>query len=87
MHIVDGVLSAPVLLAGAVTTVAGCYLGLRQLDEDRLPQTAVLAAMFFIASLVHVPLGPSSVHMIFNGVLGLVLGWLQDETHVCMQRR
>ena len=76
MHIVDGVLSAPVLIAGAVTTVVGCYLGLRQLDEQKLPQTAVLSAMFFIASLIHVPIGISSVHLIFNGLLGLILGWL-----------
>ena len=76
MHIVDGVLSAPVLITGAAITAAGCFMGLRQLDEDRLPQTAVLSAMFFIASLIHIPVGPSSVHMIFNGLLGLVLGWL-----------
>jgi cobalt/nickel transport system permease protein len=35
----------------------------------------VLSAAFFIASLVSVPVGPSSVHLILNGLMGLILGW------------
>ena len=34
-----------------------------------------MSATFFVASLIHVPLGPSSVHLILNGLAGLVLGW------------
>lgn len=75
MHIVDGVLSVPVLAVGAVGTLVGCYFGLRQLTDRKIPQAAVLAACFFVASLVHIPVGPSSVHLIFNGLIGLLLGW------------
>ncbi|MCW8329118.1 cobalt transporter CbiM [Photobacterium sp. SDRW27] len=75
MHIVDGVLSIPVLAIGAVVSVVGTVYGLRQLDDNKIPQAAVLAACFFVASLVHIPVGPSSVHLIFNGLLGLLLGW------------
>ncbi|MCG7587196.1 cobalt transporter CbiM [Photobacterium sp. OFAV2-7] len=75
MHIVDGVLSTPVLAIGAATAVAGTVYGLRQLDDSKIPQAAVLAACFFVASLIHIPVGPSSVHLIFNGLLGLLLGW------------
>ena len=32
--------------------------------------------MFFVASLVQVPLGPSSVHLVLSGLLGLALGWV-----------
>jgi cobalt/nickel transport system permease protein len=74
-HIPDGVLSLPVLATGAVVTVAGCAIGLKSLDHDRIPQTAVLSAVFFIASLVHFPVGPSSVHLILNGLVGVMLGW------------
>jgi cobalt/nickel transport system permease protein len=35
----------------------------------------VLSATFFVASLIHVPVGPSSVHLIMSGLAGLVLGW------------
>ncbi|MGR5147028.1 cobalt transporter CbiM [Photobacterium alginatilyticum] len=75
MHIVDGVLSTPVLAAGITITVLGTGLGLRNLSDDKLPQAAVLAACFFVASLIHIPLGPTSVHLIFNGLIGLLLGW------------
>jgi len=75
MHIVDGALSAPVLITGAALTAGGIALGLRQLDVERIPTAGVLSASFFVASLVHVPLGPSSVHLILNGLAGLILGW------------
>lgn len=74
-HIPDGVLSAPVLVAGAVVSLSGCAYGLRRLDNDRVPQVAVLSAVFFVAALVHFPVGPTSVHLILNGLTGIVLGW------------
>jgi len=75
MHISEGVLSAPVLLTGAAITMAGCAVGLKKMDYDRIPQVAILSSTFFVASLVHVPIGPSSVHLILNGIIGLLLGW------------
>lgn len=36
---------------------------------------AILWAAFFVASLIHVPIGPSSVHLLLNGLMGLLLGW------------
>ncbi len=75
MHIVDGALSTEVVIAGAVLTVGGLTLGLKRLDMEKMPAAGVLSAAFFVASLVHVPIGPSSVHLIMNGLAGLVLGW------------
>lgn len=75
MHIVDGALSSEVLIVGAVVAVAGIVQGMRQLPLEKIPATGMLAATFFVASLIHVPLGPSSVHLIMNGVAGLILGW------------
>lgn len=74
-HIPDGVLSAPVLVAGAAVSLAGCAYGLRRLEAERIPQVAVLSAVLFVAALVHFPVGPSSVHLILNGLTGIVLGW------------
>lgn len=76
MHISEGVLSAPVLISGAAIAAAGVGIGIKKLDYDRIPQVAVLSSAFFVASLVHVPIGPSSVHLILNGLLGLLLGWM-----------
>jgi len=37
MHISEGVLTAPVLGAGAVLTVAGLAIGLKKMDYEKLP--------------------------------------------------
>lgn len=76
MHISEGVISAPVLLSGVALTAAGTAIGLKKLDYDRIPQVAILSSAFFVASLVHVPVGPSNVHLILNGLMGILLGWV-----------
>lgn len=76
MHISEGVLSAPVLISGAAMAAFGTAVGYRKLDYESIPQVAVLSAAFFIAALIHVPIGPSSVHLILNGLMGLLLGWV-----------
>ncbi|MCD6363080.1 MAG: cobalt transporter CbiM [Synergistetes bacterium] len=75
MHISEGVLSAPVLATGALLTASGTYLGLKRLKEKDIPTVGVLSSAFFVASLIHVPLGPTSVHLILNGLNGIILRW------------
>ncbi len=75
MHISEGVLSLPVLASGGVVAAAGVAIGLKKLDYEHIMSTALLSSAFFVASLIHVPVGPSSVHLILNGLVGLILGW------------
>jgi cobalt/nickel transport system permease protein len=76
MHISEGVLSAPVLVTGAALAAGGVALGLKKMDYEKIPEVAVLSSAFFVASLIHVPLGPSSVHLVLNGLVGVLLGWM-----------
>ena len=76
MHISEGVLSAPVLVTGAVLAAAGVSVGLRKMDYEKIPQVAVLSSAFFVASFIHVPIGPANAHLILNGISGILLGWL-----------
>ena len=74
MHILDGVLSPPVV---AVTSVAAAGLvawSLKGTKEEDVPKIAVTSALFFVGSLVHVNVGASSVHLLLSGIIGLVLG-------------
>ena len=75
MHISEGVLPVQVLGAGAALAAAGVGIGLWKTDYDRVPRVAVLSSAFFVASLIHVPVPGSSVHLVLNGLMGLVLGW------------
>lgn len=74
MHLSDGILPAPVLVAGFVAAGAMGWWGARGLREEETPRVAVLTAAFFCASLVHFKVPPTSVHLLFSGLLGVVLG-------------
>jgi cobalt/nickel transport system permease protein len=76
MHISEGVLSPAVLVGGAALTAAGAAIGLKKLDYEAIPRVAILSAAFFVASLIHVPVGPVGLHLVLNGLMGLLLGWL-----------
>ncbi|GLQ30806.1 cobalt transporter CbiM [Litoribrevibacter albus] len=65
----------PVLITGAIASTGLLAIAIKKLDHDKIPPAAVLAAAFFVSSLVSVPAGPSSVHLILNGVMGILLGW------------
>lgn len=73
-HIPDGILSAPVLTVGALVAAGGVALALRRLDDQAIVRTAILSATFFAGSLIAVPVGPTSVHLLFGGLMGLMLG-------------
>ncbi|MBN9018187.1 MAG: cobalt transporter CbiM [Rhizobiales bacterium] len=73
-HIPDGILSAPVLIGGGVIAAAGVGLGLRRLDDRLIPRAGILAAAIFVGSLISVPVGPSSVHLLLTGLMGIMLG-------------
>lgn len=81
MHLHEAVLSGSsagigVLCAGAVGAAAGTAVGLRRMDNEHVPRVAVVTAAFFVVSLIHVPVGVTSVHLVLNGLVGLLLGWV-----------
>lgn len=55
--------------------VAGVAYGMKRIDPESIPKVGVLSSAFFVASLIHVPIGPTSVHLVLNGLMGLLLGW------------
>ncbi len=80
MHVSEGILPLPVTLAGyAITGAAAayCIYKIKQQGDPReqIPKAALLAAAFFVASLIQVPIPPASVHLVLGGLLGALLGW------------
>ncbi|MCR5815029.1 MAG: cobalt transporter CbiM [Desulfovibrio sp.] len=75
MHIAEGVLSPVVLASGYALTCLGTAIGLKRLDYNTLLTCGLLSAVFFIASLIHVPVGVSSAHLLACGLLGVFLGF------------
>ncbi|MFL5339823.1 MAG: energy-coupling factor ABC transporter permease [Gemmataceae bacterium] len=81
VHIAGGVLSwawvgggffACLLLVGFAVVPTfrkpGCV------GEEEIPRIALLTAAFFVAGLIHVRIGPTSVHLLLNGLVGVLLG-------------
>ena len=74
MHISDGVLPPAVALGGYAAALGLTVWSARKVPGANLPKVAVTTAAFFVASLVHVPLGPTSVHLVLPGLVGILLG-------------
>ncbi|MBQ7457430.1 MAG: cobalt transporter CbiM [Desulfovibrio sp.] len=74
MHIAEGVLAPSILCGGAILTAVGTILGGRKLKHDQGILAGILAAVFFIASLVHIPIGVTSAHLLGTGIVGIFLG-------------
>lgn len=80
MHIPDGILPLSVCAAGYAVTGATTWYSLRKINQQEdpqanIPKAALLASAFFVASWIHIPVPPVSVHLILNGMMGVVLGW------------
>jgi cobalt/nickel transport system permease protein len=75
MHISDGLLPAEVLVGGFAVTGVCTALSLRGLKDRDIPKTAMITSAFFAASLLHVRLGGTSVHLMLHGLVGVIVGW------------
>jgi cobalt/nickel transport system permease protein len=75
IHIADGILAVPWQIGGFLLLIALVGSSLFRIDEREIPRVGVLTAAFFVASQLHVPLGPISVHLLLNGLVGVILRW------------
>jgi len=74
MHIADGII--PNLWCGAahgVSWTALYWLG-RRLETDEVVRLGMLASASFVISLIHFPLGGTSVHLGLYGLIGILAG-------------
>jgi cobalt/nickel transport system permease protein len=74
VHISANVLTPPALLLGFAGMIALLAVGLFRLREEEIARTGLITAALFVASSIHVPLGPTSVHLLLNGLAGVILG-------------
>ena len=76
VHLSDGALATAWWAAGFGGLAVLLAVAMRKVREEEIPRIGVLTAAFFVASSVHIPLVvlPTSVHLILNGLVGVVLG-------------
>ncbi len=83
MHLADGVLNTPAVLATSVAAGALVVNAVRTLDNEDIPKVSLMTATFFVFALMSFPVGPSSVHPLLGGLIGIILGW-QAPLAVCI---
>ena len=74
VHISDGVLSPEIWISSLILTCILLFYTLSKIKIEDIPKISLVAAAVFAASLIHIPIGPSSVHLIFAGLAGILLG-------------
>lgn len=80
MHIPDGLLPPVVSISCYGLTGGLTWFSLRQINQlpdyqQEIPKASLLTAVFFVSSLIHIPIPPFSIHLVLNGLMGLVLGY------------
>ena len=73
VHISNGVLEPSWLLGGWIALALSLAVALWRIDEREIPRIGVLTGAFFVASSIHIPIGSISVHLLLNGLVGVIL--------------
>ena len=74
MHLSDGILPLSLCLGGHTLAMGAVVLSSRNLEAREIPRMGIFAAALFSVSLLHIPLGGTSIHPGFYGLVGLLLG-------------
>ena len=76
VHLSDGAIATPWLVGGFAGLAVLLTLAAWRIREEEIPRVGVLTAAFFVGSTIHIKLAllPTSVHLILNGLVGVVLG-------------
>ena len=76
VHLADGVIAEAWLVAGWLGCALLLLRPLRHLQDEEIPRLGLLTAAFFVSSSIHIKLAvlPTSVHLLLNGLVGVLLG-------------
>lgn len=83
MHIPDGFVPPSICIAGYAISGGVTWYSLREIKRGQkdtqvnIPKSALFTAVFFVASLIHIPAPPplTSFHLVLNGMMGTLLGY------------
>lgn len=76
VHLSDGAISTTWTALGIAGAAILVLIALWGICEEEIPRIGLLTAAFFVGSSLHIKLAilPTSVHLILNGLVGVILG-------------
>lgn len=80
MHIPDGFVPPAISITGYAITGGVTWYTLRKIQKEsnpteKIPKASLLTAAFFVTSFISIPIPPTSIHLILNGLMGIILGY------------
>lgn len=80
MHIPDGILPPSIYITSYAITGGVTWFSLKKIKkkpnyQQEIPKASLLTSAFFVASLIHIPIPPFSIHLVLNGLMGIILGF------------
>jgi cobalt/nickel transport system permease protein len=73
MHISDGILSSEVAITTGVIAASLLIYSFKNLKNRNIAIVSAMSAIFFLASFIHIPLGPTQIHLILIGIIGIII--------------
>jgi len=76
VHISDGIISVEVATITAIASFGFCIFSFKNLTNEKISIVAAMSALFFVTSFIHIPFGPTQIHLMLIGFIGIFLGEL-----------
>lgn len=74
MHIADGIIATEICIGADAAVLGALYLSGRRVRPEEIPTMGFVGASLFAVSLLHFPLGGTSMHLALLGLGGILLG-------------
>jgi len=74
MHISDGIINNNICIVGHFIALGWVYMSGRKAESEDIPKMGITAAALFVISLIHIPIGGTSLHPGLFGITGIILG-------------
>jgi cobalt/nickel transport system permease protein len=74
MHIADGIIATEICIGADAAAIGALYLSGRRVRPDEIPTMGFVGASLFAVSLLHFPVGGTSMHLTLLGLGGILLG-------------
>ena len=74
VHLADKAVTPVWTIGGWVAATVLVGLFARRIPDDKVARVGLVTAALFVASARGAPVGPTSVHLLLNGLAGVMLG-------------
>jgi cobalt/nickel transport system permease protein len=74
VHIAEGMLGIEICISGYAVAGGLTALALNNVKQEHALKISVMGACFFVSSLIHIPVPPTSIHLALLGLIGIILG-------------